>query len=261
MCCSDAPDSTGQVRQAEASERLGNRQLDLAEQQYADQSDLQREFLDLTRANSESDAELKDIQTELTLEQAQRRRDIFDPLEASLVYEAENFDSPDRMASEMGKADAAVVQAYDKASRGAARDSLRMGINPNSGKAMALKQNAALETAKAAASASTAAGERVKAKGFGMRMDAAGLGRNLVSNQTAAADSAVRAGQSSVQGFQAGVDQGNRNFDSVTRGFGSAGNAFSAAGNIYGNIAQQEAASSAADSQGIGSVVGIGLML
>lgn len=256
MCCSDTPDTSGQVAAAQSNERVGMRALDLSELHYANQSELQREFMDLARANAESDAELKDIQTELMLEQADRRRNIFEPLEAQLVLESEEFDSPERMASEMGKADSAVVQAYDKARRSADRDQLRMGINPNSGKALALRENAILQQAKDAASAATGAGERVKARGFGMRMDTAGLGRNLVSNQTAAADSAIRAGQSSVGSMQAGIDQGNRNFSTTMGGFGQAGAAFTNAGNLYGSAADAEASANAANMQGLGQAVG-----
>ncbi len=261
MCCSEKSDPSGQIRAAEASEKVGMRALDLSERQYADQSELQDEFMDLVRLNSESDSNLKDLQTELMLDQQDKRRNIFDPLEASLVLEAEEFDSPERISSEMGKADAAVVQAYDKATRGAARDQLRLGINPNSGKALALRENASLGVAKAAANASTAAGERTKARGFGMRMDAAGLGRNLVSNQTAASDSAVRAGQSSVTGMQAGVDQGNRNFSSTMQGFGTANSSFNTAGNIFGNVAEQEAAVNGSNAQGMGALAGTALMV
>lgn len=255
--CCDGPDTSGIAAQAAASERVGMRALDLSEKQYADQSKLQDEFMDLARSNSASDKALKDLQFQTAQEEQQRRSDIFNPLEAGIVDEAQNFDSPDRIANEMGKADSAVVQAYDKASRGAARDQLRLGINPNSGKALMLRQNAALDEAKAAANASTAAGERVKAKGFGMRMDAAGLGRNLVSNQTAAADSAVRAGQSSVSGMQSGVDQGNRNFSSVMSGFGTANNAFGTAGSLYAKQSEIDAANDPMNS--LGQAVGFGV--
>lgn len=257
MCCDSGQDTSGMVAQAQASEKVGMRALDLTEQQNARSNDLQDEFLDIIAANAESDAELKDIQTELALEQAQRRRDIFDPLEARIVDEAENYDSLGRMTNEMGKADAAVVQAYDRAKEGSARDMLRLGINPNSGKALALQENSKLGLAKAAAEASTGAGERVKGKGFAMRLDAAGLGRNLATNQTAAADSALRAGNSVVGATQAGVDQGNRNFNSTMTGFGTASSAFGTAGNLYGKASEIEASNDPLGS--IGGLVGYGV--
>lgn len=256
LCCSE-PDTSGQVKMAEVNEKLGNRSMDLAERQYADQSGLTNEFMDLVRQNSASDQKIKDLQFATSQEEADRRRNIFSPLEAGLVDEAKNFDSPERMSNEMGKADAAVMQAYERAMGSASRDQLRMGVNPNSAKAMALRENGALDLAASAANASTGAGERIKSKGFGMRMDAAGLGRNLVSNQTAAADSAVRAGQSGVNSFQSGVDQGNRNFSTTMQGFGAAGSAFTNAGNLYGAAAEAEAAGDPMN--GLAKLAGVGV--
>lgn len=256
MCC-DGPDTSGQVAMAQANEKLGNRSLDLAEKQYKDQAVLTDEFMGIVRDNNATDKELKDIQIDLTREEADRRKTIFNPLESGLVDEAKNYDSLERMSNEMGKADAAVMQAYERAIGNAGRDQLRMGVNPNSAKALALRENSALGVATAAANASTAAGERTKAKGFGMRMDAAGLGRNLVSNQTAAADSAVRAGQSSINATQSGVDQGNKNFGATMQGFGAAGSAYSNAGNLYGAAAEAEAAGDPMN--GLAKLAGVGL--
>lgn len=270
-CCSQPKvDTSGQVAAAQSQTlaaqtnmALGNRQLDLTEKQIAQDAALQREFLDLTRANSASDQAIKDRQMALMDEENQRRQSIFNPLEAGLVEEAKNYDSPERMANEMGKADAAVMQAYERAIGSAGRDQLRMGVNPNSAKSLALRENGALDLAVAAANSSTGAGERVKAKGFGMRMDAAGLGRNLVSNQTAAADSAVRAGQSSVNSMQSGIDQGNKNFATTTAGFGTAGSAFSNAGSgfsgaagTYSDINKTQTAANDSTMKGVGSLVG-----
>ncbi|MES2942660.1 MAG: hypothetical protein V4772_07310 [Pseudomonadota bacterium] len=261
FCCDDGPDTSGQVATAQASERVGMRQLDLAEKKYASDQLLQDELLGMTRAGSASDLELKRLQMDLAQDQADRRKSIFNPLEDGLVNEARQYDSTERVQSEMGKADAAVVQAYDKALRSSGRDLLRMGVNPNSAKSLALRENANVDLALGAAGASTSAGRAVKEKGFGMRMDVAGLGRNLSTNQTAAANSAIAAGQSSIGGFQGAVDQGNRNFNSTQQGFGGANSAFGTAGNLYGSAASATAAADAADSQGVGSLIGTGAMI
>lgn len=237
MCCSDQ-DTSGQEAMAQANERVGMRALDLNERQFADNKELQREFLTLIRENNESDKAVKDMQLGLMGDEQTRRREIFNPLEEGLVNEAKEFDSAARVSSEMGKADAAVVKAYSRAVEGSSRDQLRMGVNPNSGKALALRENAALGLASSAASASTAAGERTKAKGFAMRMDAAGLGRNLATNQTAAADSALRAGQSQVSSMGAGINVGNEGMRTANQGFGTASGAFTSAGNLYGDAAE-----------------------
>lgn len=242
-CCSSppAPDTSGQVASAAASERLGNRQLDLAERQYESDRATQAEFLDFSRANAATDTELKGLQIGLAREDGDRRREIFNPLEAQIVTEAKEYDSAGRVDQAVGRADSAVVQAYEKATRNAQADQLRLGINPNSAKALALRENADVQIALGAASAGTAEANRVKDRGLALRFDAAGLGRNLSTNQVASVDSAVRAGQSGVNSLQAANEQGNRNFDSTTRGFASAGASFANAGSAYGSAAKTQA--------------------
>lgn len=261
MCCGGGADTSGQVAQAQASERVGMRQLDLAERSYEDTKKLNDEFLDLIRNNAESEEQVKQLQLELMGDERDRRQNIFNPLEEGLVKEAQDFDSAARISTEMGKADAAVVQAYDRAINAAGRDQLRLGVNPNSAKSLALRENAAVDVAKAAAGASTAAAERTKAKGFAMRMDAAGLGRNLATNQTAAADSALRAGQSQVSGMQSGISSNNQTTQTAQSGMSGASSSFTNAGNLYASAANTQAQESASMMQGVGSLIGTGAML
>lgn len=239
MCCSDQ-DTSGQVAMAQANEKVGLRALEMNERQFEKTSALQNEFLSLIRENNESDMAVKDMQLGLMGDEQKRRKEIFNPLEEGLVNEAKDFDSAARMSTEMGKADAAVVKAYSRAVDGASRDQLRAGINPNSAKSLALRENASLGLASSAASASTAAGERTKAKGFAMRMDAAGLGRNLATNQTAAADSALRAGQSQVSSMNSGIDVGNKSTSTLNQGYGVTSSAYTNAGSLYGQAAEAE---------------------
>lgn len=234
----DGQDTSGQVAMAGANEKVGMRSLDINEKQFEETKKLQEEYLSLIRENNVSDRAVKDMQLGLMGDEQRRRQEIFNPLEQGLVAEAKEFDSAARVSSEMGKADAAVVKAYTRAIDGASRDQLRMGVNPNSGKSLALRENAALGLASEAATQSTAAGERTKAKGFAMRMDAAGLGRNLATNQTAAADSALRAGQSQVNNMGAGINVGNEAMRTANQGYGVASSAFTNAGNLYGQASE-----------------------
>jgi hypothetical protein len=255
--CGGDVDTSGQAAAAAANERVGMRALDLSEEQRAISNDREAELMDLIRTNSESTGQLQDAQLDQVLEASDRRQNIFNPLEAGLVDQAETYDSADRINDEMGKADASVVQAYDKAIAGSARDQLRLGVNPNSAKALALRENGALAMAKAAGNASSGAAERAKGKGFAMRMDAAALGRNLSSNQTAAADSALRAGNSQVSNMQSGVQQGNANFNTTMGGFGTAMQGYSNAGKIYGDIANVQSQEDPLG--GLGQIAGLGI--
>lgn len=257
-CCADAPDTRHLEVQAQNQGELGARALDLSERQYEDSSALQREFADVMRANAEGDAEIKDIQMQLMLDQQQRREEIFDPLEARLVDEAENYDSDARVLDSMGKADAAVMQAFDRQRVAGQRDMARLGFAPNSGRALALRQASDVDAAAAAANASTQAGERTRSLGFARRMDVSQMGRNNVSNQTGAAASALQAGQSVNNGYSTVGQAGNQNFNAAMNGFGTASSAFGSAGNMYGKVADMKAQDGGGLAQ-LGQVAGMGI--
>lgn len=233
-------DASGQIRSAEGNERIANRQMDINEKQFAESKALQEEFLELTRKNNAADEEVKALQAGLMRDQASRRENVFNPLEDRLVAEAKDYDSAERISSEMGKADSAVIKAYDRAIQAAGKDQLRLGINPNSAKALALRENASIDLASRAAGASTQAAAATKGKGFAMRMDVAGLGRNLATNQTAAAQSALTASQSQNNSFSNVIKTGNDSMSTLNQGFGGASNAFSSAGNLYGSAAEAQ---------------------
>jgi hypothetical protein len=242
--------------QAQTQAVLGLQQNALAQQKLDSDTVLQREYMDIIKANQPTEQRLQSAQADAAELALNRYRDVQVPLENQIIDEARNYDSTERIAAEAGKADAAVVQAYDKANAGAQRDMLRAGLNPNSAKALALRENSSLSQAATSANAATSTAEAVKGKGFAMRMDAAGLGRNLPANSTAASDAALRAGQSSAAGMAGLISANNQSFNSTMGGFGQAASTIGGAGNTFQSMAQQQQASSDAKSAGIGKLIG-----
>jgi hypothetical protein len=241
---------------AQAEYVLGQRQVALAEDKHRSDTELQREYMDLIKANRPLEERIQTAQADSMDLQLQRQRDVQFPLEDQIIKEAREYDSAERMAAEAGKADSAVVQAYDKATAGAQRDMLRSGLNPNSAKALALRENASLSQAATAANASTAAAEAVKSKGFAMRMDSAALGRNLAPNSVASADASLKAGQTQAASMSDLIQSANQSFDSTMRGFGAAGNSFGNSGSSLNALASQQRQASAQRGAGIGSMAG-----
>lgn len=247
------------VFSAVSESMIGMRQLDLAEKKNESDTALQREYLDLIKQNRPIEERIQNAQADSMELQLGRQRDVQFPLEDQIINEAKTYDSAERIAAEAGKADSAVVQAYDKATAGAQRDMLRSGLNPNSAKALALRENASLSQAATAANASTAAAEAVKSKGFAMRMDSAALGRNLAPNSVASADASLKAGQSQAASMSGVIQAANQSFDSTMRGFGSAANSYGQAGQAYSNLAAGQNARAGANAQAAGSVIGAGI--
>jgi hypothetical protein len=247
------------LAQAQTMERLGERQADLSEEQFREGTKLQRDYLDLIKAQQPMQERLMESQADAAELGLKRQQEVQWPLEDQLIEEASNYDSAERVGQAAGRADAAVIDAYDRAQAAAGRDMRRMGVDPNSGKAVAQRENGAIQLASAAANASSTAAEAIKSKGFAMRMDAAGLGRNLGTNSTAAADASLRAGQAQASNHGAAAAMGNQNFSTTMAGFGSAGQSFSNAARTYDSMSRQQTEQNNAASASTGAIVGAGL--
>jgi hypothetical protein len=260
MCCnSDDVDNSSTMTAAAGIDEAGNRALDLSDLGLVTGLAGNQELLNLARASAGSDADLKDLNTELAQDMANSRRNIFDPLEARIVLDAETYDSPERMQQEIGRADAAVMQAYDKATRSGDRNMLRLGVTPNSGKAMAARENMNFDRAMAGATAGNRAVSGLKEKGFGMRMAAAGLGKDKASTQINASNSALALGQSAVSSLDRALDSQRDVFTQANNGLGTAANAFGRSAQVYGDASRASQQQQAQDDANTGSLIGLGL--
>ena len=251
-------------------DEIGNRATDLADLQLGIGLGRQNDFFNLANANIATDSRIKDDSYDVAQRIGAQRRGLYDPLEASIVNEANNYDSPHRINQEMGKADAAVVQAYDKAARTGDRNQLRMGVNPNSGKAMAARENLSFDRAMASATAGNRAADNLQTKGFGMRMAAAGMGKDKVNQQLGAYGSALASGQSAISTMNRAMDSNRDVFSGVNNNFNTAAGAFGRTADINSRNSS-DAARLAADKEArdraenrqddnmIGNLIGTGI--
>lgn len=79
------------------------------------------------------------------------------PYEQKLRQEVDRLGSPEYLAQQRGLAMAGVQQQYDNTMRQSARDMARMGVTPDSGRAMALRQQGAVQNAAAKVNAAAQA--------------------------------------------------------------------------------------------------------
>lgn len=174
---------------AEVSERLGNRQMDMAERQYAEMKPLADRI-----AASQIAAQ------EQQMQQAQDYYDYsvntFRPIEKGLARDAENFSTAGYREQLARDAAAASAKAFginqDMSSRAAAS----RGINVNSGAGLAMQNQNMLGLSAQRAQAMTGARSQAEQMGWARRMDVTGLGRNLAGASTAAYQGATGAGTS-----------------------------------------------------------------
>ena len=120
----------------------------------------------------------------------------FRPVEEGLVADAQNFSTEASQEQLARKAVADTEQAAAMQQAMQARQNEAQGVNANSARAEALRQQAGLQTASQRAGAYTNSREKSDALSWAKKMDAAGLGRGLPGASQGAYGLAINAGNS-----------------------------------------------------------------
>jgi len=131
-----------------------------------------------------------------------------------------------------------------------------MGVNPNSGRMMAMGNQMALGEAVAKAGAANKARDAVETQGFARKMDAASLGRGLASNQATSAGVALNAGNSAVNSAGQTMQQANQSANMMGQGFNTAIQGNNSAGQLYSSAAQIQNVARGQDMQLLGNAMG-----
>jgi hypothetical protein len=238
--CSSAPDMTAANTAAAASAQNGADALAWYKQAYADSAGDRATAA--TDAHAVSAAQLAQMQEQsrIAADYDQYNRTTFRPLEQGIVSDAENFDTEGKREELAGKAIADVSEAAGAARGAESRQMARLGINPSDGAYAGEATQRGNATLLAEAGAATKARSDAMTLGHAYKMDAASLGRNLPSNQVAAAQSSINAGNGAA--FNAGLPltQAQQQAAMMGAGYGYAQQGYGTAGNIYGNIAGTE---------------------
>lgn len=231
----------------ETTKEISQRQLDATDAQYQNYlKNFQPLLLDSLKTstdNAKTTQEQSNKLFGLTYDDAERYskrwQDVQVPLEDEIIGNARMLGTKEEQDRITGLAMADTRQAYAAMQEQSNRDSARRGVNPNSGAAAALAQQAYLSEALAlsgnANSARFAAQDRYRA---GLT-DAAALGRGLPGFSSSAANSATGAGSLGVSGGSAGtgnitsaVNANTNALNGFTTGWNGAAN--SASGGING---------------------------
>lgn len=242
------------VRQA----ALSAEQLAWAKQVYADTAPDRAAAT--AKANMVSDAQLASMRQNdaISKDYNDYAKSTYRPLEQKMVADAQAYDSPERQAQNVGKAVADVSQQFDNTASQSSRALSRMGVNPSSGKYLALNAQLGLGKAVATAAAANKARTDTEIQGYARKSDAANLGRGLSSSQATSAGVAMNAGNSSVGNAQAvGAIQAGGNAI-MQNGYSGAGSANAQAGSMFGQSAQLQNQKNAQQMQMISDLGGAG---
>ena len=256
--CSDSPDMSGANDAARMTAQLSKEQLDWFKDIYASEAPARAAAAE--RAGAISDAQLASMQQNdaISKDYYDYQKNTYRPLEKQIVAEAVNYDTADRRAEESAAAKADVTMAVDAAQAATARNQQRSGVNPNSGKALALGSQMALGKAAMLAGADSSARRNVETQGYARRMDAANMGRNLASNQATSANIAMQYGNSSTNNAMAALTPSNQANAMMGGAYNTGINGNATAGNMYANNARIQASDNSGALGTIGTLVGAG---
>ena len=235
--CSDAPDQSGINAAALANANLSKESLDWYKQIYAESAPDRAKAAATNETVSNAQLAALNSNTALSNDYADYAKTTFRPMERAIVSNAQTYDTQARRDTEAGKAVADVTQGFSNARDQNVRQQQRMGVNPNSGRAVAMGNQMTMAQAAAQAQAATGARQNVETQGYARKMDAANLGRGLASNQATSAGVALNAGNSAVGNAGQTLAQGNQAAAQMANGWSTAGNLNSSAGSLYGQAA------------------------
>lgn len=258
-CKGDAAANAGMNEAAMLQAETGKEALEWFKAEYANTAD-ERDAAN-TRANAISDAQLATMnqQNAIAKDYYDYSKDTFRPLEQRMVTDAQNYDTPERREAAAATAAADVQMAADTQRNALSRSLQRSGVAPDSTASQVMMQRGGLETARMSAGAQNAARKEVETVGHARMMDAASLGRNLPSAQTAAVQTGTSAGNSSVGASQQALGSATSGADMLSNGFNTAMSGYKGSGQLYSQMATNASNASASSWGSLGSVIGAGL--
>lgn len=254
--CSEAPDTSGINASAVESSKLGKEEFDWFTKEYDRTAPDRAAAVARDTAVSNAQVEGMNFATSEAKALSDRNKTVFQPLEDKLVSGAQSFDTPDRRAQASDEASADVEAAFGRAQAGNTRAIMRMGGTVGGAGSQALMQEAALAKAKAVSGATSAATRNVEQQGYARMMDAAGLGKGIISNQGTQQQIATSAGGAAVASGGAALGAAQSGAGLMQTGFAGAMQGQAQAGQLYGQAAQIDATSRGQDLALLGSAFG-----
>lgn len=215
---------------ATASQEDATRErLDFDKQTYADGAGDRAFASEMARTTARSQAEDRVKYNALQDEQIVRGRK-FQGVEDRMLVDADEYDTEGKREQMASAAMADVNKGFANAQAQQQRGLARMGVNPNSGKALALGNQTAIAQAAGLAGAANSARLKAETTGYARKMDAVGLGKGVIGNQATQAGLTLQSGNSSVNNALVPFNVMSSASDTMSRGLGNA-----AAG--FGNLA------------------------
>ena len=259
------PDTSGFEAILENNAAMGAEQfaqgLEFQKQQWAEQSAMQREVLDIQIPIMENQKKWSEADRE-------RYETIFLPLQDEMIADAKEWSSDERQEVEAGRAQADVTKAFENQRQNSLRKLEGMGIDMSQTRSQAMDRQVRAQSAAAQAAAGNNARRYVEERGNQMKAAVSGFGNALPGQALGASQASVNTGSQMLADRNAMINA-NVGIGVAASGASSASSsAAQAGGNLmnsgYQNqLAGWQAQADADDStmSAIGSMAGIAAMM
>lgn len=268
-----APSPDPQIGQAALKNaEIGEDWLKFAREQFEVGNERQEDMDALTETVIDQQLATQEQQSQWALEDRNRYKDVFQPLQDEFVETAKNYDSPEKQAAAAAEAKADVMKSAGLQAQINQRQMASMGLNPASGRFQGQARADNMNTALAAAGGQNTARQNVRDKALALRADAINIGSGLPSQSAAAAGLGLNAGNSATGNSNQAMSSWRANTGIMEQGFQGAQQGYANQGNMLNNLygnqlnawssqQQANATSSAGTGAAIGSVAGAALMV
>jgi hypothetical protein len=257
--CKDTPDYSGINEAAKANAEVAREALAYYKERDQQNRPLMEEAARVAVDTARQQQGIAQQNADISTDYWNYQKDTFRPLEQGLVSDAQNYDTTARRDAAAAEGVADVGMQAELARQAQTRNQQRMGVNPSSGKAMALQGQMGIAEAAAKAGAANSGRDKVELQGYARRMDAANLGRGLASSQATSAGVALNAGNSAVGNAGVPLTQANQATATMGQGFNTAIQGNNSAGNLYGQAAEVQQAANNASMEVFGTLAGAGI--
>ena len=190
-----APLAEASAEAARIQAGLGREQLAFAKEQYERTAPMLESV-----ANQQMQAQKE--QMDQARDYYQYRKDVYRPLEKSIVQDAQDFNTEAYREQLASQAAADAGRAFGISQQQNQRAMASMGVNPNSGRFAGMQNASGLQQAAARAATMTGTRQQAQQMGYARQLDAAGLGRGLAGASLGAYGGATGAGSAAGQSAQ-----------------------------------------------------------
>lgn len=181
MCQADIPDTTpAQMQANQMNSDIAQRQLELQNKTYDYMTNRQEGVDAITKQVMDRQLAMAEETQNQGRDLYNYQKDVFRPVEQSLVAQAMRESTPDYYEQYAQKAVAAQAGANANAQGQMERNLASMGVNPNSGAWQSAQRGVQLGNAAALGGVANDSRDRAEALGWAKKAEVAGIGKGLV---------------------------------------------------------------------------------